>query len=168
MRSLCPAGTRAQTPALPRNSNGWLDFPGPTQEEAWNPRRNSRIPPQLEKNHVAFYLQPNATYVFQVRCQETGKRYWQPWSSPFFHKTPEIGECISIFNLFGFSFDFCLSSKFISFFLPDFYQNWQNYSRASQLSSVAQSCPTLCNPHGLQHARLPCPSPKPTRAGDNI
>ena len=115
-----------------------------------------------------FYLQPNATYVFQVRCQETGKRYWQPWSSPFFHKTPEIGECISIFNLFGFSFDFCLSSKFISFFLPDFYQNWQNYSRASQLSSVAQSCPTLCNPHGLQHARLPCPSPKPTRAGDNI
>ncbi|KAI4591368.1 hypothetical protein MJG53_020377, partial [Ovis ammon polii x Ovis aries] len=44
-----------------------------------------------------FYLQPNATYVFQVRCQETGKRYWQPWSSPFFHKTPEIGECISIF-----------------------------------------------------------------------
>ena len=23
--------------------------------------------------------------------------------------------------------------------------------------SVAKSCPTLCNPHGLQHARLPCP-----------
>ena len=26
--------------------------------------------------------------------------------------------------------------------------------------SVAQSCPTL-RPHGLQHARLPCPSPTP-------
>jgi len=25
-------------------------------------------------------------------------------------------------------------------------------------SSVAQSCPTLCDPNGLQHARLPCPS----------
>ena len=25
--------------------------------------------------------------------------------------------------------------------------------------SVAQSCPTLCRPHRLQHARLPCPSP---------
>ena len=25
----------------------------------------------------------------------------------------------------------------------------------------ALSCPTLCNPHGLQHARLPCPSPSP-------
>ena len=25
--------------------------------------------------------------------------------------------------------------------------------------SVAQSCPTLSDPHGLQHARLPCPSP---------
>ena len=28
------------------------------------------------------------------------------------------------------------------------------------VSSVAQSCLTLC-PHGLQHARLPCPSPTP-------
>ena len=27
--------------------------------------------------------------------------------------------------------------------------------------SVAQSCPTLCDPHGLQHTRLPCPSPAP-------
>ena len=25
--------------------------------------------------------------------------------------------------------------------------------------SVAQSCPTLLRPHGLQHARLSCPSP---------
>ena len=29
-----------------------------------------------------------------------------------------------------------------------------------QFSSVTQSCPTL-RPHGLQHARLPCPSPTP-------
>nr|XP_054092391.1 interleukin-23 receptor [Callithrix jacchus] len=36
-----------------------------------------------------FYLEPNIKYVFQVRCRETGKRYWQSWSSPFFHKTPE-------------------------------------------------------------------------------
>ena len=28
------------------------------------------------------------------------------------------------------------------------------------LSSATQSCPTL-RPHGLQHARLPCPSPTP-------
>ena len=27
--------------------------------------------------------------------------------------------------------------------------------------SVMQSCPTLCNPNWLQHARLPCPSPTP-------
>ena len=27
--------------------------------------------------------------------------------------------------------------------------------------SVAQSCPTLCNPHESQHARPPCPSPTP-------
>jgi len=29
-----------------------------------------------------------------------------------------------------------------------------------QFSSVAQSCPTL-QPHELQHARPPCPSPTP-------
>ena len=29
-----------------------------------------------------------------------------------------------------------------------------------QFSSVAKSCPTL-QPHGLQHTRLPCPSPTP-------
>ena len=28
--------------------------------------------------------------------------------------------------------------------------------------SVAQSCPTLCDPHGLQHSRVPCPSPSPS------
>ena len=44
--------TRAQPPALPRNSNGRLGFPGPTQEEARNPLCNSRILLQLEKNHV--------------------------------------------------------------------------------------------------------------------
>ena len=31
--------------AFLRNSNGRLDFPGPTQEASWIPRRNSRIPP---------------------------------------------------------------------------------------------------------------------------
>ena len=30
-----------------------------------------------------------------------------------------------------------------------------------QFSLVAQSCPTLCDPDSLQHARLPCPSPTP-------
>ena len=32
---------------------------------------------------------------------------------------------------------------------------------AIQFSSVTQSCPTLCDPHGLQHASLTCPSPTP-------
>ena len=30
-----------------------------------------------------------------------------------------------------------------------------------QFSSVTQSCLTLCDPHGLQHARPPCPSTTP-------
>ena len=44
--------TRVQPPALPRNLNGRLGFPGPTQEEARNPLHNSRTPPQLKKKHV--------------------------------------------------------------------------------------------------------------------
>ena len=31
----------------------------------------------------------------------------------------------------------------------------------SQFSSVVQSCPNSLRPHGLHHARLPCPSPTP-------
>src|SRR5574337_918860 len=53
MRSIGPAVTREQSPAFLRNSNGRLDLPGPTQEAACIPRRNARIRPQLEKNHVA-------------------------------------------------------------------------------------------------------------------
>ena len=34
------------------------------------------------------------------------------------------------------------------------------------VSSVAQSCPTL-RPHGLQHARPPCPSPTPRACSDS-
>ena len=37
---------------------------------------------------------------------------------------------------------------------------WWAQSSPAQFSSVAQSCLTL-QPHGLQHARLPCPSPTP-------
>ena len=37
---------------------------------------------------------------------------------------------------------------------------------AVQSSSVAQSCPTV-HPHGLQHARLPCPSPSPGAYSDS-
>jgi len=36
-----------------------------------------------------------------------------------------------------------------------------------QFSSVAQSCPTFCDPHGLQHARLPCPSPTPVACSNS-
>ena len=42
--------------------------------------------------------------------------------------------------------------------------NITNYS--VQFSSVAQLCPTLW-PHGLQHARPPCPSPTPRVHSDS-
>ena len=38
--------------------------------------------------------------------------------------------------------------------------DWNNYMASVQFSSVTQSCLTP-QPHGLQHARLPCPSPTP-------
>ena len=34
-------------------------------------------------------------------------------------------------------------------------------------SSVAQWCPTLCDPHESQHARPPCPSPTPRVHSDS-
>ena len=37
----------------------------------------------------------------------------------------------------------------------------------TSISSVVQSCPTL-RPHGLQHARLPCPSPLPELAQTHV
>ena len=54
-------------------------------------------------------------------------------------------------NLFKFmSFLITLDSFFFTILL-DF----------SQFSAVTQLCTTLCDPHGLQHIRLPCPSPTP-------
>ena len=41
---------------------------------------------------------------------------------------------------------------------PAPYGTWE---RVGQFSSVPQSCPTLWDPHGLHHTRLPCPSPAP-------
>ena len=35
------------------------------------------------------------------------------------------------------------------------------------LCLVAQACPTLCDSHGLQHTRLPCPSPSPGAYSDS-
>ena len=37
----------------------------------------------------------------------------------------------------------------------------EDYLQEDHFSSVTQSCPTLCDPHGLQHPRLPHPSPTP-------
>ena len=48
-------------------------------------------------------------------------------------------------------------------FTWELIRNVDSWSSASfsAVSSVAQPCPTLCDSHGLQHARLPCPSPTP-------
>ncbi|KAM8792310.1 interleukin-23 receptor [Rhynchonycteris naso] len=45
---------------------------------------------------LTFYLEPNSKYVFQLRCRETGKSYWQAWSSPFYHKTPETVPLLTV------------------------------------------------------------------------
>ena len=45
-----------------------------------------------------------------------------------------------------------------------FFTSWttkRSLEYSVQFSSVAQSCPTLCDPHGLQHTRPPCPPPTP-------
>ena len=73
-----PAVTREQSPTLPRNSNGRLDFPGPTEEEAWISRCNSRIPPQLEKNHVI----PSSSQDAAIAATASQKKSYVPsWSA---------------------------------------------------------------------------------------
>uniref|UniRef100_A0A8C9QA93 Interleukin-23 receptor n=1 Tax=Spermophilus dauricus TaxID=99837 RepID=A0A8C9QA93_SPEDA len=67
-----------------------------TTNQTWNIKEFDTNFTYVKKSE--FYLEPNIKYVFQVRCQATGKKYWQPWSSPFFYKTPETGECTYIFN----------------------------------------------------------------------
>ena len=41
----------------------------------------------------------------------------------------------------------------------DIKKRWQEYT--DQIRSVAQSCPTLCDPHESQNARPRCPTPTP-------
>ncbi|XP_032970936.1 interleukin-23 receptor [Rhinolophus ferrumequinum] len=59
-----------------------------TTNQTWNVKEFDTNFTHMRQS--AFYLEPNTKYVFQVRCQATGKSYWQPWSLPFIHKTPEI------------------------------------------------------------------------------
>ncbi|XP_070123599.1 interleukin-23 receptor isoform X1 [Equus caballus] len=58
-----------------------------TTNQTWNVKEFDTNFTYVQQSE--FYLDSNTEYVFQVRCQETGKIYWQPWSPPFFHKTPD-------------------------------------------------------------------------------
>ena len=49
----------------------------------------------------------------------------------------------------------------------DLRKDWKMLFSSVQFSSVAQSCPTLCNPMNWQHARPPCPSPTPRIHSDS-
>ena len=75
--------------------------------------------------------------------------------------TKTINKLPSVFTFIWVNTHICLStlwrnkSTLSSIFRQTFYR-----ASSVQFSSVAQSCPTL-QPHGLQHTRLPCPSPTP-------
>ncbi|KAK2497997.1 hypothetical protein MC885_005666 [Smutsia gigantea] len=65
-----------------------MKYKATTNQTSWNVKEFDTDFTYRQQSE--FYLKPNTEYVFQVRCRETGKRYWQPWSSSFFHKTSEI------------------------------------------------------------------------------
>jgi len=52
---------------------------------------------------------------------------------------------------------FVLQVLFLGHGFALFFLTWKTYC----CCPVVKSCPTLCNPHGLQHTRLPCPSLSP-------
>ncbi|XP_054428642.1 interleukin-23 receptor [Pteronotus mesoamericanus] len=58
-----------------------------TTNQTWNVKEFDTNLTYVQQS--TFCLEPNTKYEFQVRCRETGKSYWQSWSSPFLHKTPE-------------------------------------------------------------------------------
>ena len=58
----------------------------------------------------------------------------------------------------------CCAAKTLTFYLDP--SCWLFYCLTYQFHSVAQSCLTL-RPHGLQHTRLPCPSPTPGACSDS-
>ena len=70
--------------------------------------------------------------------------------------------------MFVFLFLF-LCGSIIGFCLVVYHNDIYSFSLKNpsvQFSSAAQSCPTL-QPHGLQHARHPCPSPAPRAYSDS-
>ena len=83
-----------------------------------------------------------------------------PWRIPW---TEEPGRLLSIGlqrvrKYWSDLAQWCFKYKYIVLFFITHELESLGYSL---FISVTQSCPTLCNPHGLQHARLPCPSPTP-------
>ena len=68
----------------------------------------------------------------------------------------------SVMAPLGMSFHLLIEDQglVLSTILVPFDSNWFMLCPSVHFSSVPQSCPTL-QPHGLQHARPPCPSPTP-------
>ncbi|XP_049986289.1 interleukin-23 receptor [Alexandromys fortis] len=58
-----------------------------TTNQTWNVKEFDTNFTDVQQSE--FYLEPDSEYVFQVRCRGRGRRSWQPWSSPFVHKTPQ-------------------------------------------------------------------------------
>ena len=78
------------------------------------------------------------------------------------NSTVYLLECFCNFTLYpllGYPVELFLSGiqEKKCLFFPPLFTSFENNV---QFSSVPQSCPTLW-PHGLQHARHPCPSPTP-------
>ena len=77
---------------------------------------------------------------------------------------------LKFYSIQSFIFRFLIHFEFIFVYyvrecsnfilLPIATQFSQDYL-LSQFSSVAQSCPTLCDPMDFKHTRLLCPSPAP-------
>ena len=78
-----------------------------------------------------------------------------PWSS--------LGPLILAFHwthVSCFSFSRCITLSETLVVEPDWTLTGKDTCSLCCWCSVSQSCPTLW-PHGLQHARIPCPSPSP-------
>ena len=135
--------TRAPPPAFPRNPRGRLGFPGPTQGEGWDPRRNSRMPPQLEKNHARFPCpwdsQGKNTGVgchFLLQCMKVKS------------ESEVTQSCLTLSNPMDYSLPGCSVHGI-------FQARVLEWVAIAFSGSVTQLCPTLCHPMDCSMPGIP-------------
>ena len=107
------------------------------------------------------WFQSTCAYLWAPGADSRGAHVVTTWFVLGTGKTCRTCESFStMMNEMTHLFQYC-QKRVILLLHPNHLPLFSKSLSSVQFSSVIQSCPTLWDPHGLQHARLPCPSPTP-------